>query len=253
MKDLQCWIKEESSKLGYNFESLTKQQQNQIISSIMVGLENGFRSRCNSPDLRFARRMKESLSGQKKNSIDYTTSSDEQCFYGSDCLNLCNINQACHDGCLDAGGGCLDGPACEDGNSCSNTTNCIDTSSMTQGCQDNNCSNAQGATAGATCWDQGGLCTDSQCVNGSSSSNDICINDVGCTDIDCTDYRCFNRAPLGTKCSTDIGNCQDINCMEIGRRQAPFDADRKSCPHMADHSAESCIDHVCDPPDENLK
>ncbi|HOO97846.1 MAG TPA: hypothetical protein PKV16_08925 [Caldisericia bacterium] len=55
-EDIKDWVINESRELGVDFTCLTHNQQNYIIASIMSGLENGFRSRCNYPDLRFARR-----------------------------------------------------------------------------------------------------------------------------------------------------------------------------------------------------
>ncbi|HOO97842.1 MAG TPA: hypothetical protein PKV16_08945 [Caldisericia bacterium] len=262
MKNIQSWIIEETMKLGCDFYALTSQQRKEIITRIVIGLENGFRSVCNYPDLRFARKRGIDKNRINKDIFNFCSdilrnnksisriTTDDQVFYsGSECINLCEIDNSGSCGqTIDTH--CVDMPACTDSH-CGNTKDCADKSDpMTAtGCIDNECS----ISDSATCFDQQGFCQDIQCENSGTQSSGLCINEVHCLDDGCVDYRCVNIAPENDKCSTDLNNCRDVNCLEVGERQAPFDADRQSCPHMQDHSAESCIDHVCDPPDDDYR
>ena len=69
MENFEAWVSRESEKLGINFASLDLEVRNRLLEELMSGLENGFRSRMDSPDLRFGKRrniIKEKDSEEKQ-------------------------------------------------------------------------------------------------------------------------------------------------------------------------------------------
>ena len=69
MENFEAWVSRESEKLGINFASLDLEVRNRLLEELMSGLENGFRSRMDSPDLMFGKRrniIKEKDSEEKQ-------------------------------------------------------------------------------------------------------------------------------------------------------------------------------------------
>lgn len=250
MTEFESWVSQEVKNMGYNFHELPKEKQNFILSNILAGIENGFRSRCNYPDIRFGRRksiLKKGNSGNIENiqSVNLqpqylVNTYGPNCSDSGTCLeNLC-INQA-NQGCVDTNdcndcscgnnagppnADCTDSIKCLDG-SCINA-HCEDTgSSEVNRCSDYQCINSGSYSGGDTCQD--GKCSDSPCINmpaGASAcstdtdcKNDPCINSSGCSGPnDPADIRCTNQPYCSdTGCldsnfhCTDIGSCEDAD------------------------------------------
>ena len=173
MENFEAWVSRESEKLGINFASLDLESRNRLLEELMSGLENGFRSRMDSPDLRFGKRRNiyknvgdaTDLSQQEEDGY-YSPTYSAECFHVDDDPQTCNVTYS---------GGCTD--------------------QSTQGCTNMGCSNSSGS-----CTNDGNACLDLQC------NNTVCTNFDGNM---CNDQLCQNS----TMCSNQItGECQDNSC-----------------------------------------
>ncbi len=281
LKNIVDWITEESTKLGYNWNTLPRNKQNQIISSIMSGLENGFRSRCNYPDLRFAKRRGigkqfTNINNNITNNQQFSPASiDQQCpdpppdACGVLPGDVCDSNgcggggvgdtdcqeydgKTCDNGCVnETAGECSDGAQeCVDCD-CINNADCGDSGA---GCVDNSCEN------NAACNDSGIACIDNQCGN-TSSCNDkgdckdnFCSNSEfsgGCTDTStnsktCVDIVCINESSCGDNGFSTSLRCTDTFCFNqptgLCKDEKCIDA---PCNNNSTAKENGCIDTTC--------
>jgi len=224
MTDIYDWVQSESRNLGVDFSCLSQNVQNNIISSLMSGIENGFRSRMDSPDLRFAGREGISKFESNKNKITtepFSTSSADSCIDSCthlECMYACD--GTCHPAdntrCLDPN--CSYPTTCQF-STCTDTDNCTENDSKT--C-DNWCSNSQLSSC------TNGTCIDMKCSNGSSMGGEICKD----TGTGCIDNMCRNSSSVGSSECTDIGGCSDSVCCN------------RTCSD-GNSSVEICQDDVC--------
>ncbi len=241
MRDIRDWVIEESAKLGYDFNSLPQNKQNMILSSIMAGLENGFRSRCNYPDLRFARRRGIDRSRNSKTSSSQAKGTNQPAHYTDVMPPLDEPPGSCLDACdppppIDPcdSNGCNGGDAC-DSNGCGGggetDTDCSENDGFT--C-DNGCVNEY-ETA---CTDDD-KCIDNECEN--SGINMETCSDETTGSAGCIDTRCTNTATGGCNDTATGGACSDQKCIN------DYCSDTINCGSMNDPDDEStkCGDQQC--------
>lgn len=270
MTDFRTWVVGQSAKLGYDFNALTKEDQENIISALLSYAEDAFRSQCDYPDMRFGKRRgiyKKSLNSP----INYRESEDTPPSCGSDAMS-----SSCPP--IDTTGTCGDVVSCpiDSVNPCPADmfypcTNSICNNQPNVNCTDTGCINVNECkdevTASSTCSDNGcinmGNCTDSR-TGGTSSCSDVnctnkhggvglstckdtqecvdtsCTNTSNCLDIGnsstktCTDSFCINsKAVFGDMCGDQI--CKDNGCLNI------FDS---QCTDTLTSSIQ-CIDSSC--------
>ncbi|NLI40241.1 MAG: hypothetical protein GX421_03495 [Caldisericales bacterium] len=273
MGNFEAWVSRESEKLGTNFASLDLEVRNRLLEELMSGLENGFRSRMDSPDLRFA--MRKGI-GKKYTTFSHYDQSDGCAYPMSgdstcppppppdacdapcqpidlDCpgdSNGCNTGDG-NPGSVDCGCGENFGYVCDNG--CVHTTSagCIDEGK----CKDGGCENnggtgekcIDGTLGGFSCVDEGCFNTASAgCTDSGCEDNEKCLNNsqtANCTDQQgCKDNNCDNRNVYGNTC-VDMKNggsqCRDDMCCN---RKC---LDNESCFDDVCANGRDCIDDGC--------
>jgi len=238
MEDLTSWVTKEAQNMGVDFACLSQQTRNNIISILMSGLENGFRSRMDSPDLRFAKRRGIGKESSGSILLDHSMVNNQPtCPTNPSIDNTCTNPSQQHPTCTD--GNCID-------NGCTNYISCGDNA-----CDDNGCQNKPDANCTNT------NCMDNQCRNNDCTDDrDTCIDDLDCidgTEGSCSDLGTYTQKCLDTNTCSNFNcsdeNCQDSNCSNSGCTDTgissstiPVDCIDSSC------SNQSCLDSV-----ENLK
>ncbi len=210
MENFEAWVSRESEKLGLNFASLDLEARNRLLEELMSGLENGFRSRMDSPDLRFGKRRNiiKARLDDNENSNQYDSSNADSILTTTNSTNCLNdIN------CSDSGQACIN---CN----CTNygyQAHCTDSDQ----CMDRPCKNANIGE----CSDQS-ECFDDMCGNSDANLSSNCSDDH------CCDNACYDKTSGMAQTCSDANQCNDAQCINYGE-QGCYD------------ESNQCSDNIC--------
>ncbi len=236
MSSFGDWIGVEFTRYGINFSCWTQNKQFQFLDKISELIENTFRDKSDSPDLRFGKR-KMIIKNDGINEYDqllipktssdgcanvlcgtgnytiqcmdggchYVTSyKDSSCLVTSNCVeNIGGISKSCDNWCNHSGTeSCTDSANCVD-MKCDNSQSnygCLDSGN----CQDMACNNKEAIS----CSDSNG-CKDQACC-------DRTCNDMGGLTGKCHDEVCGNGHICGDQGVSEVNNCWDQACLNSG-------------------------------------
>ena len=197
MENFEAWVSRESEKLGINFASLDLESRNRLLEELMSGLENGFRSRMDSPDLRFA--MRKGI-GRKYTAFSHYDQSDG-CSYPMSGDSTCPLNNTAADTCFYANPCTPTDTQCPPGSTGNAGPDCIDF------CQDSSSCPPFNENDQVDCAENDGKTCDNGCINTTASE---CKDDANCFDNKCSNVN------VQSYC-TDENKCYDFRCKNEGQ------------------------------------